>query len=480
MSFRPAVARRRPPLFVETLETRQLLTVLPPTPVEQLMLEELNDARANPAAYGAAIGLDLSNIAPSQPLAFNSGLIQAAEQHAQDMSVRAYFGHVSPDGQDPGARITQAGFYWSSWGESIAGGTAFPQPADALSGLIIDSGVMDLGHRRQLLAIDPMYQTQDQVGIGIVQNGSGPLTNYYTIDTAGSPGGGPLLAGVVFSDFNGSGKYALGEGLEGVIISVNGVPAATTWNAGGYTLALAPGRYTITASGGNLPSPITDIVSIGSSNVRLNFPVSNDTYVRKFYATILGRSGSNAEVASWLPALQTQGAAWVASAFEHSPEARTLLVKSWYVTYLGRQAQNGEEQPCVTALLEGESEEAALSCILASPEFLAQAGQRSQTVTAEQSYVAALYSLLLHRTASTAEVSSWAAGLASGGPAAVAAGFVHSTEFRSEQVAGYYSSILHRQSPASELEVALWANSAVDLTAIRVAFEASPEFYLRG
>src|SRR5438132_4495761 len=280
MSFRPAVARRRPSLFVETLETRQLLTVLQPTPVEQLMLEELNDARANPAAYGAAIGLDLSNIAPSQPLAFNSGLIQAAEQHAQDMSVRAYFGHVSPDGQDPGARITQAGFYWSSWGESIAGGTAFPQPADALSGLIIDSGVMDLGHRRQLLAIDPMYQTQDQVGIGIVQNGSGPLTNYYTIDTAGSPGGGPLLAGVVFSDFNGSGKYALGEGLEGVIISVNGVPAATTWNAGGYTLALAPGRYTITASGGNLPSPITDIVSIGSSNVRLNFPVSNDTYVR--------------------------------------------------------------------------------------------------------------------------------------------------------------------------------------------------------
>ena len=71
----------------------------PSTTGAELMLEELNDARANPAAYGAAIGLDLSNVAPSQPLAFNSGLIQAAEQHAQDMSVRAYFGHVSPDGQ---------------------------------------------------------------------------------------------------------------------------------------------------------------------------------------------------------------------------------------------------------------------------------------------------------------------------------------------------------------------------------------------
>jgi hypothetical protein len=42
-----------------------------PTAAEQLLLQELNLARAQPAEYGASIGVDLSNVAPSAPLAFN-------------------------------------------------------------------------------------------------------------------------------------------------------------------------------------------------------------------------------------------------------------------------------------------------------------------------------------------------------------------------------------------------------------------------
>jgi uncharacterized protein YkwD len=465
---------------VEHLETRLVLSAVQPSAAEQLLLEELNDARANPAAYGAAIGLDLSNIAPSQPLAFNPALIQAAEQHSQDMDLRAYFAHVTPDGADPGMRLTQDGFFWNSWGESIAGGSAFPQPANALSALIIDSGVLDLGHRRQLLAIDPRYQGQNQVGVGIVQNGSGPLVNYYTIDTASAPGAGPFLTGVVFNDVNGTGKYVLGEGLGGVSIAVNGVPTVATWNAGGYSIALAPGSYTVTASGGGLPAPMTSTVTIGTSNVRLNFAVANDTYIRKFYETILGRAGTSAEVAGWLPALQTQGPASVASAFEHSPEARTHLVKSWYVTYLGRQAQNGEEQPAVAALLRGETEEAALVSMLASPEFYARAAALSGAGTADQRYVAALYSLLLHRTVTIDEANIWAPALANAGTATVAAGFVYSSEFRLDDVGADYATLLHRQMPPSGSELAFWAGSTLDLTSIRVGIEASLEFYLNG
>src|SRR5205823_14075077 len=125
----------------------------------------------NPAQYGASIGLDLSAVPPSQPLAFDTRLIQAARLHSQDMSDHAYFAHNSLDGINPGQRITDAGFTTNSWGESIAGG--YSGPSDALSALIIDNGVANLGHRRHLLAIDSAFQNQNRVGVGIVQGGSG-------------------------------------------------------------------------------------------------------------------------------------------------------------------------------------------------------------------------------------------------------------------------------------------------------------------
>src|SRR6516164_4308155 len=90
-------------LALEQLEARELLSA-DPLAVEQLFLEQLNDARANPAAYGTSIGLDLSGVAPSQPLAWDPRLIQAALGHSQDMNDRNYFSHVTPDGIDPGAR----------------------------------------------------------------------------------------------------------------------------------------------------------------------------------------------------------------------------------------------------------------------------------------------------------------------------------------------------------------------------------------
>src|SRR5438552_4954094 len=134
---------RRARLLLERLETRELLSGYQPTAVEQLFLEQLNDIRANPAAYGASIGLDLSTVAPSQPLAFDPVLIQAARDHSQDMSVRNYFSHYTPEGLDPGQRLANAGFNWTSFGESIAAGSVFSGPADALKALIIDNGVAD-------------------------------------------------------------------------------------------------------------------------------------------------------------------------------------------------------------------------------------------------------------------------------------------------------------------------------------------------
>src|SRR5262249_11024559 len=106
-----------------------------PTVAEQVFLERLNDARANPAAYGASIGLDLSGASPAQPLAFNPLLIQAARQHAWDMNNRGFFSHVTPEGVGAGQRIRNSGVNVTSWGESLIAGISYTTPEEALRGL---------------------------------------------------------------------------------------------------------------------------------------------------------------------------------------------------------------------------------------------------------------------------------------------------------------------------------------------------------
>lgn len=271
MAAKHARALRNFSTHLEELEPRRLLAGYDPTAAAQLFLLELNQARANPAAYGASIGVDLSGVAPAPPLAFDPRLVEAAQLHSEDMNNQAYFNHVTPQGEDVGDRLTSVLYPWTTYGESIAGGPGLTTPAAALSDLIIDAGVPDLGHREQLLAMTAEYSSQNQVGIGIVQSGSGPLANYYTIDTASSTNTQPDLTGVVYNDINGNGQYDVGEGLAGVTITVAGAGSTTTFSSGGYTLPVNPGTYTVTASGGGLRQPITETVTVGTVNAQVNF-----------------------------------------------------------------------------------------------------------------------------------------------------------------------------------------------------------------
>ncbi len=268
-----------------------MLSGFSPTAVEQYYLTLLNDARFNPGAYGVSLGIDLSTVAASQPLAMNPLLVESARLHSQDMIANNYFAHVTPSGVDPGGRIAQTGFVANGWAESIetntqpsAYGGGFPanyaatDAAYSLSNLIVDQGVPDLGHRIMLLDIGGQDALMRQVGIGIasqvIQGYNIPFDYQQTdttIDLAGSSYTGAYLTGVVFNDLAGNGEYQPGEGLGGVTISVAGVGTTTTMDAGGYSIPLAPGTYTVTASGGGLASPIARTVDVGNSNVLLNF-----------------------------------------------------------------------------------------------------------------------------------------------------------------------------------------------------------------
>jgi uncharacterized protein YkwD len=469
-------------LHPEELEPRQLLSGSPPTAVEQMFLERLNDVRADPAAYCRSIGLNLANVAPAPPLAFQPLLIRAAQQHSQDMNERAYVSHTTPDGQDVVDRLTWGvGFPWTAYGESIAAGLNLANAEDALRSLIQDDGVADQGHRRHLLAMDALFQNQNQAGIGIVQNGSGPHRNYYTIDTAASNDQRPVLTGVVYNGANHSGRYDAGEGSGGVTITVAGVGSTTTWDSGGYSFPLEPGTYTVTASGGSLAAPFTKTVTVGLTNYRLNFTVGPEDYISHLFQSVLGRSAASWEVANWLGVLRGPGGSGaVVTGIECSPEARTRLVDGWYQKYLGRSAVHGEEQGWVTALLQGAKEEAVLAGILGSAEFLQRAKTMTSPTTAEQGYVQALYSLLLQRSGSAAEVESWVPEVASVGRAAVTLAFLHSPEFRADLVLTYYANLLRRSTSPPPVEVTSWADSAADLTSIRVGFLESAEFTLNG
>jgi serralysin len=295
----PPCRPRRPRvgLVVEELEPRLPLASAQPTALEQEFLERLNDARANPAAHGRSIGLDLSHVKPSRPLAFDRHLLAAARGHSLDMATRNYFAHVTPDGVNPFKRIRAAGFVAVAAAESIAYvsiSTYIPQdpndplsplvrsvyePEDALAGFIIDYGVPNLGHRKHLLAIEPGLKTQNLVGIGYASRDitgffSAFSNDYWTIDSGFTGKSQRYLTGAVFRDLNGNGKYDAGEGVSGVTVRVAGAGKTRVWDSGGYTLALArAGTYRVTAGGGGLTAPVTRTVHVGKGNARLEFIV---------------------------------------------------------------------------------------------------------------------------------------------------------------------------------------------------------------
>src|SRR5262249_53760214 len=149
---------------------------------------------------------------------------------------------------------------------------------------------------------------QRQVGIGIVQGGSGVYQNYYVIDTGALYNSPAFLTGVVYSDANHNGQYDAGEGLGGGTVTVAGVGSVATVDTGGYSIAVPAGTYTVTTSGDNRVGPLTRQVSVGGDNVRLDL----------------------------LPPANLRPA--IAAAMAHSTEHYDQFVAAAYEKYLGRAA----------------------------------------------------------------------------------------------------------------------------------------------
>jgi hypothetical protein len=209
-----------------------------------------------------------------------------------------------------------------------------------------------------------------------------------------------------------------------------------------------------------------------------------ERFVQVLYLNALGRVGSHVEIDGWaalfgLPGqTQEQAQAAIAAGIEQSAEAREHLVQSWYVTFLGRQAQGGEEQAWVNQLLAGQTEEQVLSRLLGSAEFYSRAQTLGFGDTPDGNYVRALYLLLLHRQASSAEVAGWTAALAGLDRQSVALDFLQSTEQRTYLFEGYYNALLHRPDDLTGLQI--WLASGLDAHTVRELFESGSEFFTNG
>ncbi|MFD5426008.1 sigma-70 family RNA polymerase sigma factor [Streptomyces sp. NPDC127084] len=94
------------------------------------------------------------------PVSNNGRLAAAATNHSDDMAARGFFDHTNPDGEDPGDRITDAGYRWSTYGENIARGQQSPES-------VMESWMNSSGHRANILNC-----SFKELGVGI-HNGSG-------------------------------------------------------------------------------------------------------------------------------------------------------------------------------------------------------------------------------------------------------------------------------------------------------------------
>jgi len=249
------------------------------TAYEQLMLELVNRERAKTGA---------------QPLTFNGDLNESADAHSDWMIATDTFSHTGSGGSTPTQRMTGAGYDFSgSWAsaENIAWvSTRAPEGLQDEVELLHTNLMNSPGHKANIL-----NGTFSEIGIGF---NTGPYQSWegaFVTQNFAKSGTAVFLTGVTMDDKDGDLFYDIGEGLGGVTVTAVSSTGAryttTTETAGGYSLALTAGTYSVTFSGGGF-APVTKQVTIGSSNVKLDLidpalsaPVAS--------AALIGTAGNN-------------------------------------------------------------------------------------------------------------------------------------------------------------------------------------------
>ena len=259
-----------------------MLAALVMSDAQQLLIELINRARANPTAEATRYEIDLNDDLepdefisdePKQPLSPHQALNQAAIAHALDMLEREFFEHDNPDGESPSDRARAAG-YPSSAGENIAW---YGTPG-ALKRSI------EVYERHEALFLSPSHRTNlmssswREVGVGIEYGEFDSLNSIMVAESFGNRGGDHFITGVAYTDLIVPDYfYTAGESISGVVITATRVAngeqfTTTTSSSGGYTLQVPTGVYSVTATGSSrLGNRQVNNVAVFNANTKVDF-----------------------------------------------------------------------------------------------------------------------------------------------------------------------------------------------------------------
>lgn len=291
---RAASLRRSAIVALAALEPRLVFAATEPTAYEQYLLELINRGRADPAAesvrYNVALNEGLApgtiSTAAKQPLTMNGFLVTSARGHTDWMRANGVFQHEGAGGSTPTQRMQAAGYVTSgAWGtgenisvtmSSVSNINLTQQVEANYKNLFVDANYAGRGHRTNLMS--PAFES---VGTG-VSSGS------FTYNGKTWPGsvlvgqdfaytaGTAFLTGVAYDDSVADDNfYTPGEQLAGVKIvaksSGGATYNATTGTAGGWSLQVPDGTYTISAtnSAGKVATYTNVVVS--GQNVKRDF-----------------------------------------------------------------------------------------------------------------------------------------------------------------------------------------------------------------
>jgi len=256
----------------------------------QMLIYEINLSRWNPTSVeGIPVG---TPAAP--PLAWSATLSEAAMFKANEIADNGYFAHQSavtgvwPNrlARDYGYALPASLSDLANNIESLHGGS--PDPVR-----VVASFAASASHRRHIFG-QGWFGTHREIGVGRSTN-----LNYWAVHTAYANATDLFITGVVYVDANSNGRMDNGEGLGGVTVS-RGATSVTTNAGGGYAIATGSGTHTVIASGGALEAALSAEVTVGTSNVGVDFVSGRLTPIIRSYQlcqgeppTILGTSGDD-------------------------------------------------------------------------------------------------------------------------------------------------------------------------------------------
>jgi len=246
---------------------------------------------------------------------------------------------------------------------------------------------------------------------------------------------------------------------------------------------------------------VTAVNSFGesprSAEVVAHTLTADEAFVQELYVDFLGRSGGLTELDSWVAGLPSLGRDGVADRIARSTESLTRVVDGFYSRFLNRTPSSAEAAGWVNGMMLGMTGEQVVDSFLASAEFAARANTLFGSANPDDSFVRALYSLVLNRSNGSvpaSDVSAWVAAIPMLGRNGVAMDFINSAEARTGEIRTFYGdptlsplpyqpylpNLLHRSAAPMASETSGWIASSLDFLTIEVRFASGAEFYNDG